>query len=131
MTRTELIYQIINMGELPEGCVRNEMANMVLAAYWMGREEATKSVSDEYSSVLKGIKRRADKCRYHKMANDVIAWSVPTNSSFGMKEAGDEDKNRKFYDYIYDSDYSGEYGGMLGSCETDLTLDDFTKITPN
>lgn len=50
MTRTELIYQIV--GELPENFARNEMANMVLAAYWMGREEATKSVSDEYSSVV-------------------------------------------------------------------------------
>lgn len=43
--------------------------NKLLAlAYYMGREEAAKEVSDKYNALLAEQTKRAEACRYHKMA---------------------------------------------------------------
>lgn len=40
-------------------------------AYWIGREEATKHVSDKYNTLLAEQIERAKACRYHRLAMDV------------------------------------------------------------
>ena len=68
---------------------------MILLAYEIGREEATKEVSNAYANLLHKIRERADQCRYHHMVRRII---------------GDTK-------YIYHSDYAGrvakEFGGDL------------------
>ena len=68
---------------------------MILLAYEIGREEATKEVSNAYANLLHKIRERADQCRYHHMVRRII---------------GDTK-------YLYHSDYAGrvakEFGGDL------------------
>lgn len=45
---------------------------MITIAYYMGREEACKLVSDDYSALISQMRDRADGLRYYKMANGVI-----------------------------------------------------------
>lgn len=45
---------------------------MILLAYEIGREEATKEVSDAYTDLLRKIRERADNCRYHHMARGIV-----------------------------------------------------------
>ena len=45
---------------------------MIYMAYWIGREEATRSVSDMYNAHLAEQRKRADACRYHHLANEII-----------------------------------------------------------
>lgn len=65
---------------------------MIYAAYYMGREEATREVSDEYAALIQEQRKRANECRYSRMANAIIG-----------------DKN-----YIYCADYAQEIGNTFG-----------------
>lgn len=61
---------------------------LIYLAYMMGREEAVKEVSDEYSAILSAQHKRAAGCRYHNMAEQII----------GFKGT-----------YIYHPEYSQDY----------------------
>ena len=74
---------------------------LIAIAYYMGRESATREVSDVYSALLRQQLDRADKCRYRHMAHAV---------------QGD-------VKYIYHGDYSGDITSMFGADQTDLTID--------
>lgn len=69
---------------------------LLAIAYYMGREEATKEISDKYNALLAEQRRRAEQCRYYKMAREVIGESQ----------------------MIYSPDYAGEIGSTFGD---DLT----------
>lgn len=65
---------------------------LVYVAYYIGRESATRQVSNRYNQHIKEQKERAKNCRYHKMALDVV---------------GPED-------YLYTADYAGDITSMFG-----------------
>ena len=71
---------------------------MILMAYEIGREDATKDVSDQYTAMLSEIRDRADKCRYYRMAGQVV---------------GDQK-------YIQTTDYAGRVTEMFGGDPADI-----------
>lgn len=72
---------------------------LVYLAYYIGREEATKEVSDKYRAHLKAQTERANACRYHNMAVAILG-------------------NGK--SYIYTSDYGQEMKKIFGDDVTAL-----------
>ena len=90
---------------------------MIYTAYYMGREEATREVSDEYAALIQEQRKRANECRYSRMANAIIG-----------------DKN-----YIYCADYAQDISNTFGGdpafekyewdCEQDF--DNFTVEITN
>lgn len=71
---------------------------LIAAAYLIGRERATKEVSDKYNSILKAQIERANKCRYHKMALEV----------------------QGNVEFVYTSEYSGSISEMFGKDITEI-----------
>ncbi len=69
---------------------------LIYIAYYMGREEAAREVSDEYADLICNQRERARQCRYKHMA---------------MRVVGD-------IKYIYNSDYASDITEMFGD---DLT----------
>lgn len=74
------------------------LEKLVYIAYFMGREEATREVSDKYSAHIAEQHKRADACRYSRMANAVV---------------GPER-------FIYSGDYACEMTGLFGSDPADI-----------
>lgn len=66
---------------------KDSIEKLVKIAYYMGREEAAREVSDKYNGHIAEQKQRASECRYHNMAAEIV---------------GDED-------YIYSGDYAGDF----------------------
>ena len=77
---------------------RANIEKMILMAYYMGREEAAKEVSDKYSEHLKKQRERADNCRYYKLVHSII---------------GPEK-------YLYNTDYAGEMTREFGDDLADI-----------
>lgn len=69
-----------------------EITDLLWLAYQIGREDGVRDMSDKYRALIRQMRERADACRYHKMAHDVI---------------GDKD-------YIYHPDYAGDMKSMFG-----------------
>lgn len=76
----------------------DSVEKIIAIAYYIGREEATKEISDKYTALLREQRSRAKACRYHKMAFEII---------------GDTD-------YIYSSDYAQDVHETFGSDETNI-----------
>ena len=79
-------------------CEEDSLDKLIALAYYIGREEAAREVSDKYNAVLAEQRERADKCRYHNLAHQIIG-SVR---------------------YIHSGDYSQDMKTMFGSDETEL-----------
>lgn len=71
---------------------------LVAFAYEYGREAATKEVSDQYRTMIREMRKRAEKSRYQSLINDAI---------------GDRD-------YITLPEYSGRKTKEIGKLKTDL-----------
>lgn len=71
---------------------------LLALAYYMGREEATRETSDKYNAVLEAQRKRAEACRYYKMAAAII----------GDVKA------------VYSPDYAGEMSLTFGDDVTEL-----------
>lgn len=71
---------------------------LIAVAYYVGREEATRQVSDAYAAHISKQKARAAKCRYKHMAAEIV---------------GPED-------YLYCGDYAMEFSQSFGQDETSL-----------
>ena len=71
---------------------------LLTVAYMMGREEATREVSDRYNALIREQNERADLCRYHHLAHEIVG-SVR---------------------YIYSPDYAMDYTATFGSDDTNL-----------
>lgn len=67
-------------------------------AYYMGRETATKSICDRHNEIIKMQKERANQCRYHKLAADIIGQ----------------------FTFIYSDDYDGDFIDAFGDDKTNL-----------
>lgn len=77
---------------------KDSIDKLISLAYYIGREEATRTVSDDYTAHIKVQKERAAACRYNKMAATIV---------------GPED-------YIYHSDYAMDMMMAFGNDETTL-----------
>ena len=79
--------------------MESDSLNKLLAlAYYIGREEATRETSDKYNAVLEAQRKRAEACRYYKMAAAII----------GDVKA------------VYSPDYAGEMSLTFGDDVTEL-----------
>lgn len=79
-------------------CEKDSIEKVIALAYYIGREEATREVSDSYKKLIQEQRKRAVECRYKHMAEKVI---------------GDQN-------YIYYSDYDGAMTGLFGSDDTKI-----------
>lgn len=79
-------------------CEQDNLDKIIALAYYMGREKATREISDKYNAVLAEQRKHAESCRYHKMAAAIV---------------GDTH-------YIYSGDYSGDMTATFGNDETEL-----------
>jgi hypothetical protein len=80
---------------------KDNAAKLIAIAYYMGRESATREVSDKYNALIQGQRERAAACRYHRFATAII---------------GDRD-------YIYSCDYSGDMTAAFGPDATNLSIE--------
>lgn len=105
MTCKELITSIVDADDQNGYNMSIDDARKLIAvAYYMGRESATKEVSDRYAAHIAKQHQRADACRYSRMANTVVG-----------PEA-----------FLYNSDYAGDMTSMFGVDPTSLTISDLT-----
>ena len=74
-------------------CEKDTTEKLIALAYFIGKEEATREVSDSYKKLIQEQRKRAAECRYKHMAEKVI---------------GDQN-------YIYFGDYDGAMTGLFGS----------------
>lgn len=71
---------------------------LLALAYEMGREDATRAVSDDYTALIAAMRQRANASRCWRAANKII---------------GDAD-------HLHHSDYRGEMTALADSISTDL-----------
>ena len=71
---------------------------MIYMAYYIGREEATREVSDMYNRHIMEQHDRASKCRYRYMADAIVGPET----------------------YLYHPDYAQDMTGLFGSDPADL-----------
>lgn len=76
----------------------DSLDKLLAVAYYMGREEATREVSDKYNAHLTAQHERAEACRYYKMAAAIV---------------GPEK-------FLYCPDYAGEMSATFGNDPTEL-----------
>lgn len=81
----------------------NTWEHQLWLAYMIGREEATKEVSDRYKNWIGRMREKAEKSRYRKFINDII----------------DNDESCSFdrRDYIYFPDYAQDVSAELADDE--------------
>jgi hypothetical protein len=94
MKAKDLIKNVVSSCDLNSDSVEK----LIALAYYMGREEATREISDKYNALIKAQHDRANACRYRCMANKIV---------------GDQD-------HIYSGDYAGEITNLFGGDETQL-----------
>lgn len=94
MTVIQRIKQAVNNLD----CETDNIDKIIALAYMIGKEKATREVSNAYNKLLAEQRERAEKCRYHNMAAEII---------------GDER-------YIYFGDYDGAMCYTFGSDETEV-----------
>lgn len=95
MTVYQKIMNIVKNGANME---TDSIEKLVYIAYWVGREQAVKEVSDMYKDFLTEQVERAKNCRYYKMA---------------VKVQGGKN-------YLYHPDYGYAMTGLFGSDETEF-----------
>lgn len=76
----------------------DSVEKLIYLAFCFGEERATRHVSNLYNKLLAERHARADACRYHNMANEIV----------GKKH------------YIYTSNYSGEMTSIFGNDPTSI-----------
>lgn len=79
-------------------CETDNIDKLIALAYYIGREDATREISDKYNAVLAEQRKRAGSSRFHNLANEIIG-------------------NTR---YIHSSDYSQDMKTMFGSDKTKL-----------
>lgn len=94
MTVLQRIKQAVNNLD----CSKDDVNKIIALAYYIGKEEATRTVSDEYKKLIQAQRKRADNCRYKHLANKII---------------GEQN-------YIYFGDYDNAMTGLFGSDDTTI-----------
>lgn len=99
MTINERVKFIVDSSvEMEDGCNNATVEKMIYMAYFIGREQAAREVSDMYVKLIKEQRERANSCRFKHMANKII----------GNK------------DYLYCSDYGMVMTRMFGNDLADV-----------
>ena len=73
---------------------KDTLNKLIALAYEIGRESATKEVSDDYTTLITSMRERANACRYPHMANAIIgkahlyhyAYAGDITETFGSDE---------------------------------------------
>lgn len=100
MTVYEKIIELINSYVVDVGfCMEDSVKNLIVMAYWIGREEGAKNELDRHDKLARQQKKRAKECRYHKMAMKIIGNT-----------------------FIYSDDYSQDVTQIAKESETELEL---------
>lgn len=94
MTVLQRIKQAVNEMD----CSKDDINKIIALAYFIGKEEATREVSDQYKQLIKEQRKRADNCRYKHLANKIIGKQ----------------------NYIYFGDYDNAMTGLFGSDDTTI-----------
>lgn len=94
MTILERVKSIVSNGVDIE---KDSLEKLVYMAYFIGLEQGAREELEKHNKISAEQKKRAEECRYHKMARKVI---------------GDI--------FIYSGDYSQEMTGLFGSDETEF-----------
>lgn len=106
MTCKKLIESIVNdPNQNGYDMEKDDPRKLIAIAYYMGRESADREVSDMYNAHLARQRKRAEKCRYYRMALDIV---------------GPER-------YLYSPDYAGDMTAIFGSDETSQTKETLSK----
>lgn len=101
MTCKQLVESIVNApNQDGYDMDKDNAAKLIAIAYYIGRESATREVSDQYKKLIAGQRERANQSRYYNLAKTII---------------GD--------DYIYFSDYAGDMTETFGIDSTALTVE--------
>ena len=75
LTVKELIESIVNDSNVKLSS--DTLERLVTVAYYMGRETATREVSDLYMARICAQEERARECRYHNLAREIIGDTKP------------------------------------------------------
>lgn len=78
-------------------CETDSIDKLIALAYLIGREDATREISDKYNEILSDQRKRADESRYHNFANEIIGYKQYIYSgdyAQGMKESFGSDKTK-------------------------------------
>ena len=94
-TLQERIAQAKDMG--------TDIDRLIMMAYWVGCHDGVKRVCDKHAKLVKDMRERAKKCRYHIMANEVVG-----NRNNDIIYDGDYSSD--FPDWEMDGDYPHKYG---------------------
>lgn len=95
MTILEKVHELVHdtQWNFEAEDVPASVEKMIIMAYYIGKEEATRKVSDAYAAHIAAQHQRAASCRYHRMAAEVV---------------GPER-------YLYEPDYAGNMTASFGS----------------
>ena len=99
MTILERVKSIVKSAEIDfSGDSPASIEKMIYAAYYIGREESARRVSNMYNEHIAEQRKRAQACRYHRLAESIV---------------GEER-------YLYSPDYSGDVTDMLCNDPADI-----------
>lgn len=99
MTVIERVNSIVNgQTDLSGEHKTASIEKMIYLAYYMGKEEATRKVSDDYRNLIAEMRKRASECRYKHFANKVIGE----------------------LDFIYEPEYSKDVTDVFGNDKADI-----------
>lgn len=79
-------------------CSKDSIDRLILAAYYIGLEKGTRETSDRYNQHIAKQRERANACRYHRMAMEIV---------------GAES-------YLYSPNYAGDVTEMFAGEQTEL-----------
>lgn len=97
--KTTVLERIMSAVNAQHDMETDSIDKLIVMAYYIGREQAAKDVSDMYSAHMAEQSARAAASRYHKMAAAIL-------------DNGDG--------YIYSGDYAGDMTATFGSDITNL-----------
>ena len=66
---------------------------LIAVAYWIGKHDGVVEVCNKHAEIVFEMRKRADNCRYHKMAHAIIG----------------ERQGTPYDDIIYHPDYSSDF----------------------
>ena len=106
MTIYERVKAAMNKNEwasIDKATTREEATDaLIVFAYQLGRHEGVREASDMADKRYAAQKEAASKCRYHKMALDIVE-NAGAEVAYGYKDI-----------YTYHPDYSGDLPGTFG-----------------
>lgn len=98
-TSTTILERVMSAVNDQHDMETDSIDRLIVMAYYIGREQSAKEISDKYNAHMAAQSARAATSRYHKMAASIL------DNGPG---------------YIYSSDYSGDMTSTFGQDLTQL-----------